>query len=84
MSRLDDIRALFGELGVDMTDSSHLRQYIPFLLEEERLRLGKVLKDEYYSIAFDGTPIWHQVRATVSSCCLSVFDSPLKNVMLCL
>ncbi|CAN0015998.1 unnamed protein product, partial [Ectocarpus sp. 8 AP-2014] len=60
VSRLDDIRGLLGELGVDMADSSHLRQYIPFLLSEERLRLGTVMKSQYYSISFDGTPLWHQ------------------------
>lgn len=62
LARLDDIRGLLGELGVDMADSSHLRQYIPFLHEEEFLRLGAVLKNEDFSVSFDSSPIWHQVR----------------------
>ena len=65
ISRLDDIRDLLRSLGVDMVDSSHLRQYIPFLESEERLRISAVMKNECYSVSFDGSPIWHQVGLMV-------------------
>ena len=61
MSRLDDVREMFMELGVDMTDSSHLREYIPFLQEEELLRIKTEMNGQFYSVSFDGSPIFHQV-----------------------
>lgn len=62
ISRLDDVRDLFRGLGVDMVGSSHLKQYLEFLQDEEKRRLSEVIGDEYYSVSFDGSPFWHQVQ----------------------
>lgn len=68
VSRLDDIRGMLTELGVDMTDSSHLRQYTPFLHGEEILRIKTEMSGQFYSVCFDGSPIFHQVRAACFTC----------------
>ncbi|CAM9178568.1 unnamed protein product [Ectocarpus sp. 13 AM-2016] len=60
ISRLDDVRDLCRGLGVDMVGSSHLKQYLEFLQDEEKRRLSEVIGDEYYSVSFDGSPFWHQ------------------------
>lgn len=61
ISRLDDVRPLFVELGVDMVDSSKLKEFIDFLQLEEKRRLKLVFKGEEYTVAFDGSPVFHQV-----------------------
>lgn len=65
LSRLDDVRGLLTELGVDMAASTHLRQYVPFLHGEEMLRLRSLMSGQDYSLSFDGSPHWHQVRDVV-------------------
>ncbi|CAN0084645.1 unnamed protein product, partial [Laminaria digitata] len=60
IARLDDVRPLLVELGVDMVESSKFREYIGFLQQEEKRRLKLLFKDEYFSVAFDGSPVFHQ------------------------
>ena len=53
LSRLEYFRELFEETGFSITSSSHMRQLIPFILEENST-ISKELMGKDVSIIFDG------------------------------
>ena len=55
IQKADALRELLEESGCSLTDSSHLRELIPFILEQETQRLKEEIKGKHLSIIFDGT-----------------------------
>ena len=57
LQKADALREVFeeNENGYSLTDSSHLRELIPFLLEQETAQLKKEINGKHLSIIFDGT-----------------------------
>lgn len=62
LEKLDHFRPLLRHLGVDMADTSELTGHVVPIREEEHLKLAEELGGGHYSIAFDGSPIFDQVR----------------------
>ena len=55
LSKIDDLRALLEENGLKLTHSSHLADYIPVLLQQEKETLKNEIQGEPVSVVFDGT-----------------------------
>ena len=55
IEKVDGLRDLLEETGYSLCDSSHLRELIPFMLEEEISKLKKEICGKHLSIIFDGT-----------------------------
>lgn len=55
LQKADALRELLEETGYSLTDSSHLRELIPFVLEQETQRLKQEIQGKHLSIIFDGT-----------------------------
>lgn len=55
LSRLEYFREFFEEAGFSLTSNSHMRQLVPFILEEENSTISKELVGKDVSIIFDGT-----------------------------
>lgn len=55
LSRLEYLRELFEEAGFSLTSNSHMRQLVPFILEEANSTISKELVGKDVSIIFDGT-----------------------------
>ena len=54
LSKVDTLRALPEENGLRLTHSSHLADYIPFLLQQKKELIRSELENEYISAVFDG------------------------------
>ena len=55
LEKIDMLRELLEEGGRSLTSSSHLRQLIPFVLNQELERLKKMIAGRAVSVIFDGT-----------------------------
>lgn len=55
MNREEFFRDLFEEAGFILTSPSHMRQLIPFVLEEEYKSISRELMGKEVSLIFDGT-----------------------------
>ena len=55
LNRVELFRDVFEEAGVTLTSHSHMRQLIPFVLEEEYKSISRELMGKEVSIIFDGT-----------------------------
>lgn len=55
LAKVDSLRGLLEENGLRLSHSSHLADYIPLLLKQEKETLIKEIQSEPVSIAFDGT-----------------------------
>ena len=55
LAKVDDLRALLEENGLKLTHSSHLADYIPLLLRQEKELLKNEIQGVPVSIVFDGT-----------------------------
>ena len=55
LSKLDSFRDLLEENAYALTDSSHLRRLIPFILQDEISKLKQDINGRHVSIIFDGT-----------------------------
>ena len=53
--KVDSMRGLLEENGLRLTHSSHLADYIPLLLQQEKQLIRSEFEDEYVSVIFDGT-----------------------------
>ena len=49
------LRDLLQENGYQLTDSQHMFDLMPFILQEERSRLRAEIEGKYLSVIFDGT-----------------------------
>ena len=56
LAKLKLLRPLIENNNFHLTDSTHLVQYIPFVLQTEKERIGKEIKEaEFVSTIFDGS-----------------------------
>ena len=55
IQKADALRELLEETGYSLSDSSHLRELVPFILEQETHRLKEEVRGKHLSIIFDGT-----------------------------
>ena len=55
LNRMKYFRDLFQESGFPLTSPTHMRQLIPFVLEEEYKSISKEILGKELSIIFDGT-----------------------------
>ena len=55
LNKIDSFRDLLEEHAFALTNSTNLRQLLPFILHEEISRLRKEITDRHVSIIFDGT-----------------------------
>ena len=55
LSKSNALRELLEENGYSLTDSSHLRELIPYILSQEISKLKQEINGEHVSIIFDGT-----------------------------
>ena len=55
IQKVDALREVFEETGYSLSDSSHLRQLIPFILDQKTCKLKKEIDGKHLSIIFDGT-----------------------------
>eukprot|EP00967_Tisochrysis_lutea_P109097 scaffold169513_cov27-Tisochrysis_lutea.AAC.1 len=55
LAKVNEMRALLELIGHPLTDSSHLRSFIPKILSKEVGLLKQELHGQYFSICFDGT-----------------------------
>ena len=67
LGKLDclELRSLIEENGFRPTDSRHLLDLVPFVLDEERTQIRSEVKDTFISIFFDGTTRQGEVLAVV-------------------
>ena len=54
LHKVDDLRPILED-RYRLTSSSHLREFIPLILEEERKQVAKEIKGRPISLVFDGT-----------------------------
>lgn len=55
LSKIKHFRNLFEETGYRLTDKRFLFDLVPFILEEERVRIKHLIKGQFLSVIFDGT-----------------------------
>ena len=55
IAKLDGLRPIMERNNFSLTRSSHMVEYIPFILSEEKARLQSLLRDKNIGIIFDGT-----------------------------
>lgn len=55
LNRLEYFRDIFQEAGMPLTSHTHMRELVPFILEEEYKSIAKELLGKDVSIIFDGT-----------------------------
>ena len=55
LAKLDGLRPLLEKNNYSLCSSSHMKEYIPMILEEEKLRLKKLISKKPIAIIFDGT-----------------------------
>ena len=55
LSKLDNFRQILEENAYSLSDSSHLRRLIPFILQDEITKLKQQIGGRHVAIIFDGT-----------------------------
>ena len=60
LSKIDTLRALLEENGMWLTHNSHLADYVPLLLKQEKELIRGELEGQYISAIFDGIT-WYGV-----------------------
>ena len=79
MSKPEFFRDLLEENGKRLTEPSHMLDFVPFILSEQKAKIKQEIKGQFLSIVFDGTSRLGEVLAVVSSLCSSVGDSSASN-----
>ena len=77
LNKIDLFRDLLEEHGYALTTSTHLRQLIPFIHQEELSRIKREIRQRPLSIIFDGTT--HVCEAFVIVLCYLTDDWLLKQ-----
>ena len=65
IAKLDGLRPIMERNNFSLTQSSHIVEYIPFILSEEKARLQWLLRDKNIGIIVDGTTRLGEAIATV-------------------
>ena len=55
LNKLDSLRDILEERSFALSDSANLRQFVPFILENEINRLKEEISGKHVGIVFDGT-----------------------------
>ena len=55
LSKIEHFRDLFEETGYRLTNKRFLFDSVPFILEQERMRIKDSIKGQFLSVIFDGT-----------------------------
>lgn len=55
LTKLDSFREIFEENAFALSDSSHLRRLIPFILQDEMSKMKKDISGKNVAIIYDGT-----------------------------
>ena len=55
IAKLDGLRPIMERNNFSLTRPSHMVEYIPFILSEEKARIKSLLRDKNIGIIFDGT-----------------------------
>ena len=55
LNKVDHLRGLLEENGYSLSNSTHLRQLVPFILKEEITNIKEEISSKPISIIFDGT-----------------------------
>ncbi|KAL1511483.1 hypothetical protein AB1Y20_006281 [Prymnesium parvum] len=74
LSVCDKFRPLLQRAGFALTDSSHLKVFIPRIEETEVKRLKKELDGQYISISFDGTTRLGEAICCTTRWCSATFE----------
>ena len=70
----DIMRPLLERGGIALTDSSHLKVYVPKIEKAELELLNKELAEQYVGVAFDGTTRLGEAINTCARWCDSTFE----------
>ena len=65
LAKIDELRGLLEENAVRLSHSSHLADFIPPILRNEKLLLRKELEGKEVSVIFDGTSQLGEALAVV-------------------
>ena len=65
LAKLVHFRDILEENALRLTDSSHMLDLIPFILEQEKSKIKDEIKGKFISIIFDGTSRLGEVLAVV-------------------
>ena len=55
LSKLKHFRELFEEGAYRLTDTCHMLDMVPFILNQEKLQIKRETEGRYISVIFDGT-----------------------------
>ena len=80
LAKCDIFRPLLQRSGFALTDSSHLKCYIPKIEKAELLLLTQELDDQWVGISFDGTTRLGEAINTTARWCSEVFDLQLRLI----
>ena len=74
LSKVDcpDLRQLLEGNGYRLTDSRHLLDMIPFILQQERNETRTEIQDKCISVTYDGTTRQGEVLAVIVRFCVEV------------
>lgn len=65
LAKLDTFRPLLEESAFRLTDTRHMLDLVPFILNEEKERIKKEIEGKFISVIFDGTSRLGEVLAVV-------------------
>ena len=65
LSKLDTLRDLLEESATRLTDTRHMYELIPFILDQEKAQIQSEIRDKYISIIYDGTSRLGEVLAVI-------------------
>ena len=65
ISKLEYLRDILEENALRLTDTRHMLDLVPFILEEERSRIKEEISGKHLSLVFDGTSRLGEVLAVV-------------------
>jgi hypothetical protein len=68
ITAVDHYRELFESGGFALTDSSHMRQYVPLLRKHCLLKDQSFVKDKLVSLIFDGTSHFGELLLVIARC----------------
>ena len=65
ISKLEYLRDILEENALRLTDTRHMLDLVPFVLEEEKSRIKREISGKFLSLVFDGTSRLGEVLAVV-------------------
>lgn len=74
LAKIDGLRPLLQRSGYALTDSSHLKQFIPKIEADEMHRLLQEIKGQHVSTSFDGTTRLGEAMNMVNRWCTVDFN----------